>query len=216
MRRVLLLAVLAGCATEPVETYPASVYWMEWPIIAYAGTPVPVRLLGGLPVCRYDERLETTPSVVAKAVTFEPRMLGRSTRPCLQARIVVSTFDTVTMMAGLATGSYEMRAAVAWRLMVAQGGLPIETFGIMTVLAGIDPDSVISPSSVAAAGGLVVARRDSAGCLRIRPVGMAGTYVVENPPDSSSQWTAAVEGYIYEPAVGACGAQFVFHLTARK
>jgi len=76
-----------------------------------------------------------------------------------------------------------------------------------------------SPSLVRNAAGAVTAQRDSTGCLRIRPSGLlgpGGAIVVENPPDTSTQWWGSVRGYIYQPAAPVCGEPRVFHLVTRN
>jgi len=39
---------------------------------------------------------------------------------------------------------------------------------------------------------------------------------VENPPDTTTFWSAFVQGYLYAPAAPVCGEKRVFHLVARQ
>jgi hypothetical protein len=85
----------------------------------------------------------------------------------------------------------------------------VRTFGEIVVRS----DSI--DSSRVNAGGDVSAVRDSSGCVVI----FAGPtpYVVENPPaDTTTNWSAFVQGYLHKATAPVCGQSEVFHLVTRN
>ena len=66
------------------------------------------------------------------------------------------------------------------------------------------------------AGGDVAVVRDANGCLRVKPPGFSTGYALENPPDTLSQWSAFVQGYLYDATTPVCGERRVFHLLSKN
>jgi hypothetical protein len=198
------LGVLVACGSD-MHVTPAAVGWMEWPAEVARATPFPVRLSGGdnLPCVRRE--FVVAPSIDSSLITFEPYFLHREgARPCntLAAQqfdlLLPVYWDTTVSAPGLSAGTYEMRAKTYNNVRV---------FG--EVVVGAD-----STGRLNAGGGATVAR-DTNGCLRVKPAGVSTGYVLENPPDTVSPWSAFVQGYLYDATTPVCGEVRVFHLIAR-
>ena len=211
MRCVLLVMVSLGavvaCGSD-MQVTPTAVGWMEWPAEVAPATPFPVRLRGGddLPCVRRE--LVVGPSIDSSLVTFEPYFLHREgEQPCLplaaqQFDLLVPVYwDTTVTAPGLSAdhGTYEMRAKAYDN---------VRTFG--EIVVGVEPTGRIN-----AGGGAAVAR-DTNGCMRVKPGGVSTGYVLENPPDTVSQWSAFVQGYLYDATTPVCGETRVFHLVSRN
>src|SRR5712691_977696 len=224
----LVLLSILGCHDSDVRVIPAMVNWMEWPAQVPAKTAFPVRLRGYNASCAYTVGFVPSPKVDQSAVTFEPYCLSNG-RPAVCdaiAFVVVdgkrtpvanqfaaSYFDTTTMTPGLASDfprTYEMRAsAYVYNVYTATAtGLPVRTFGEITV--GSSANGRLN------AGGFTGATRGTDGCMRLTPAGLFPGYVLENPPDTTSYWSAFVKGYLYAPAAPVCGESTVFHLLSRN
>ena len=204
MHRAVLVMVSLGVlvACEPdMQVTATNVGWMEWPAEVAQATRFPVRLRGGdnLPCVRRE--LVIAPKVDSSLVTFEPYFFYRaSEQPCnALASLVAVYWDTTVNAPGLsaAYSGYEMRASSG----------DIRTFG--EVLVG-----TVSTGRTNASGGASV-ERDTNGCTRVKPGGLSTGYVLENPPDTVSQWFAFVQGYLYDATTPVCGESRVFHLVTR-
>ncbi len=225
----LALASLAACTEPDSETVAAEVTWMEWPAEVLAATPFTVRLLGyGDVYCREIEAFRTAPAVDVSAVTFEPYFIVTAQKePCPIREDVLSPsaassripilqpyFDTRAAVPGLDAQlprSFEIRAAadVVSRSPVLEDGLPVRTFGEVTVRSDSASTARIN------AGGNVYAYREPGGCLEFYVGGIE--YVIENPPaDTASFWTAFVRGYVHTVATPVCGETQVFHMVSRN
>jgi hypothetical protein len=125
--------------------------------------------------------------------------------------VAPSAFDqsiTVSSLEATAARTYEIRAATHTSAV----DLVLRTFGDVVVR----PDSIQNRRVNAV--GHASAARDQAGCLRVYAVAryFSTSYPVEDPPDTTSTWTAFVRGYIYEPTAPICGESKVFHLVTRE
>jgi len=213
---VLALLVL-GCSDTDTHVLPAAVNWMEWPAEVRAGAAFKVRLVGFAPFCGPSDGFSGAPQVSDSAVTFQPYFIvpdhpsacpltvRQATSP-----ILAPSFDTTQAVAGLAapaSGTYEMRASA---FGVTASAYVIRTFGTVTVRA----DS--ADTSRTAAAGQAYTSRDTLSCLRIFTPAIFRSYVVENPPDTTTYWSAFVQGYVYTPAATVCGEKRVFHLVTRQ
>lgn len=204
---VMCLGVLVGCEPEQ-QASPVTVEWLEWPAEVAAATPFPVRLRGYDDLPCVQREFVIAPRIDTSIVTFEPYFLHRAgAQPCntLAARpldlLVPVYWDTTVSAPGLSANrsTYEMRA---------KADDNVRTFGEVVVRAA-------STGRINAAGS-AFAERDMNGCMRVRPPGLVPGYALENPPDTVSQWTAFVKGYLYEAASPVCGETRVFHLVARN
>lgn len=237
----LVLGMLAGCSsgTEPETVVDATVSWMEWPAEVVSGKAFDVRLAGYGVNCRQIFSFSLNPRIDNSAVTFEPYFvvstrqevcpLAVSNTGAAPSSPIAPNFDTLTTVAGLSASSprtYEMRASANVSTGIATPTLPVRTFG--TIL--VRPDTANSAER-RNAGGSVFTWRDTANCLHLSPayvvflnppmaldppIGPGFTYVVENPPDTTSNWSGFVQGYVYTPAKPICGESEVFHLVTRE
>ncbi len=229
MRPVAFAALLglAACSEGNDQFLTTSVVWMDWPAAVSAGDPFRTRLVVRQP-CALIRAFEPAPSADASAVTFAPYFVAdKEPVACVDGQgaasemLVTWAIDTAGTAPGLSAygddvdRTYEMRGvAPACAACAELNSLPWLTFGQVTVRPTLAP-----PSASRNAAGFVTAQRDSAGCTRIRPSGLAnpnGAVVVENPADTTAQWYGFVRGYIYQPAAAVCGAASVFHLVARN
>jgi hypothetical protein len=142
------------------------------------------------------------PKVDSSLVTFEPYFLYRAgEQPCQTLVSFAPVYwDTTVNAPGLSAtfSGYEMRASSG----------DIRTFGEVLV-------SAVSTGRTNAGGGASV-ERDTNGCTRVKPAaGLSTGYVLENPPDTISRWSAFVQGYLYDATTPVCGELRVFHLLAR-
>ena len=215
----VLLAL--GCNDAGTHVLPAAVNWMEWPAEVRAGTTFKVRLVGFAPFCGRSEGFNAAPQVNDSAVTFQPYFIVPDhpdvcplTASQVLSPFVAPSFDTTQTVPGLAapsSGTYELRASAFGPTFAASGAYVIRAFGTVTVRA----DSV--DTSRTAAAGQAYTSRDTLSCLRILTAGLFFPgYVVENPPDTTTYWSAFVQGYVYTPASPLCGEKRVFHLVARQ
>ena len=226
MRRRWLVAVpvsalLAfGCSDVDTHVLPAAVNWMEWPAEVRAGAAFKVRLVGFAPSCGPSDGFNAAPQVGDSAVTFQPYFIvpdhpgvcpltaGPAASPILAPSF--DTTQTVPGLAGPAPETYELRASAFAQTFAPSDGYVIRAFGAVTVR----PDS--ADTSRTAAAGQAYTSRDTLSCLRIFTAGLFFPgYVVENPPDTTTYWSAFVQGYLYTPAVPVCGEKRVFHLVTR-
>jgi hypothetical protein len=225
MRRFLFvgaLAAVAGCeSTAIVQT---DVSWMDWPADVVAGVPFTTRLVVGWRCGAVGFRPGA--SVDLSAVTFEPYFIQRESAICALAEQttsidVIGYLDTAGVVPGLSAAfprTYEMRAAAgvgAYHLALGGDGVPIRTYGEVTVRLG--PDPALSARRNAAGEAYQV--RDDLGCLRMNPSGLYGprsTFVIENPDDTTTYRPAFVRGYIYKLQAPLCGDSTVFHLVSRN
>ena len=194
------LGVLVACEPD-MQMTPTSVGWMEWPAEVAPATRFPVRLRGGDNLPCIQREFVVAPRVDSSLVTFAPYFLYRAgEQPCNPlASLVAIYWDTTVSVPGLSATSskYEMRANPA----------DITTFG--EVLVG-----AVSTGRTNASGAASV-ERDTNGCTRVKPLGLSTGYVLENPPDTVTQWFAFVQGYLYDAPTPVCGESRVFHLVAR-
>jgi hypothetical protein len=206
MRCVLLvvvsLSVFLACESD-MRVSPTAVDWMEWPADVAPATSFPVRLSGydNLPCVRRE--LVVAPKIDSSLVTFEPYFLyHKDEQPCSPLTVLVPVYwDTTVSAPGLSADrdTYAMRAT-------AQSN--VRTFGEVGV--GAEPTGRVN-----AGGGAAVAR-DANGCMRVKPSEFSTGYVLENPPDTLSQWTAFVQGYLHDATTPVCGETRVFHLVTRQ
>jgi hypothetical protein len=206
---LLWIAALAACTTEPdYHAVPLAVSWLEWPAEVRTAVPFGVRLAGYIPC---GTRLVPSSRSDTIAVSFEPyALVPNAGPPCIP--IVPTMFDDTVVVPGLAAASarlYQIRVAM---LPDSSGVRPYGTVGEITV----QPETV-TVNQVSAVGFAEIAR-DPSGCLRVHPITrlFATSYVLENPPDTTSSWSAAVRGYLYDAAAPLCGETRVFHLVSRN
>ena len=220
MRPIALAALLAVAACESnvraVSAYPV---WMEWPAEVQANDPFRTRLVVWQP-CGPIRGFVPSPEADAVSVTFAPYFLvDKDPVACLAGvgftsdLLVTYALDTSGTAPGLPNERvYEMRGATFpcdW--CAAPGSGLSASFGYVTVRPVPPPGAPVRN-----AGGSVFAQRDSVGCTRIRPSGLlgpSGSIVMENPPDTTAQWSGFVRGYIYQPAAPVCGETTVFHFV---
>jgi len=216
-----LLLGLAGCSDNS-QVLPVDVVWMDWPAEVAADDPFRTRIVVLTP-CAVIRAFEPSPTADMSAVTFAPYFVAdKEVIYCGGVVPVASDFtvnwslDTAGMAPGLPAPSertYEMRTVGVGISCPACAGLntaPWSTYGVVTVRSTPPP-----PNGARNAAGLVMAQRDSVGCTRIRPSGLASpaaAIVLENPPDTAPQWGGFVRGYIYQPATPVCGEAKVFHM----
>jgi hypothetical protein len=154
------------------------------------------------------------------AVSFAPYFLVKKGEPVCQPHIAdleiyppVLTLDTSSTAPALtATNArtYEMRAAFpAYALTAPSAGLPVRTFGDVTVRLS-NPDA-----SRRDAGGIALKLIDNQGCVRLRPSGWYGPsgFVLDDQADTMHVTNAFVRGYIYDAPAPICGETRVFHLS---
>lgn len=220
MRPGALAMLLALAACSDGRILPVSVVWMDWPAEVAAGDPFRTRLVVWQP-CALIRGFVPAPTVDEAAVTFAPYFVADKEQIACIATMGVASEMLVTWAidtAGTAPGlpadvdrTYEMRgtatscAACSWFNSVPGA----TTFGEVTVRPTLP-----QPNATRNAAGYVIAQRDSAGCLRIRPSGLpspGADIVLENPADTAVQWYGFVQGYIYQPPAPVCGATRVFH-----
>jgi hypothetical protein len=214
MRHALFVAlsgaILAGCGPD-LRAVPLGVSWLEWPAEVRASEPFDVRMSGYLPAC--GSHFVPAYHADLSAVSFEPYALVPQPPPCVNiaalhvAPPVFAETITVSSLEAAAPRTYEMRAATHTSAV----DMVIRTFG----------DIVVRPDSIQMrrfnAVGHAFAARDQAGCLRIYPVaGYSTGYAIENPPDTTSNWSAFVRGYVVTGATPVCGDSTVFHLVTRN
>lgn len=226
MRLVVFAMLLGlGACESNVLVVPVEVVWMDWPAEVAAEDPFRTRLVVWQP-CALIRGFVPSPTADESAVTFAPYFVAdKEPSACIAAMGVASemlvtwAIDTAGTAPGLpaaAVRTYEMRSASTVPSCPAcsvLNSVPWVTFGQVTVR----PTPSL-PSSSRNAAGFVTAQRDAAGCLRIRPAGLpnpGAAIVVENPTDTTVQWSGFVQGYIYEPAALVCGESKAFHLVAR-
>jgi hypothetical protein len=228
MRRLWFAPLLASLACSegagPDTTLPVSVVWMDWPAAVAAGDPFRTRLVVWQP-CALIKDFRPAPTADESAVTFAPYFVAdKKEIYCVAEQGVTSellvawSIDTAGTAPGLPADverKYEMRGiAASCAACAGLNSLPWATFGEVTVRPTLPPTSPLRN-----AGGFVIGRRDSTGCLRIRPTGLlnpASAVVVENPPDTTTLLSGFVRGYLYEPAAPVCGESKVFHLVSRN
>ena len=223
--RLAAFALLLGVgACDSGRILPVSVLWMDWPAEVGADDPFRTRLVVWQP-CALIRGFVPAPMADASGVTFAPYfVVDKQEVACLSGVVASEVFvtwaiDTAGMAPGLPADVarvYEMRGAGVESCPACLGfntaPSPV-TFGEVVVRPTQMPATVVRN-----AAGAVLAQRDSTGCLRIQPSGLPGpgrALVVENPPDTTSQWYRFVRGYIYEPAAPVCGETKVFHLTGQ-
>jgi len=152
-------------------------------------------------------------------VTLEPFAVVSEPPPCVNVAgasalegIVASTFDATIRAVTVGLGADTVRTFEMRATTYTSGGVGTQTFGDIVVR----PDSIQNRRVNAV--GRASAARDQAGCLRIYPVArvFSTSYPIENPPDTTSDWAAFVQGYLYEPAAPVCGEAQVFHLVSRN
>ena len=136
-------------------------------------------------------------------VTFDLRGHGASPVPPL--------FDTRAAgppLTPTVPRTYEMRAAtVPFATALGAPDRMIRWFGDVAVR------SDVAEPGVTRAGGQVYSWVDTLSCVHVVPIGVFGSYVVENPPAGGS-WSGFVRGYVYTPAAPKCGETRVFHLES--
>lgn len=224
MRSALFAALLALAACEPTpRTETTQIVWMEWPAEVQTFDPFRTRLVVRQP-CAVILGFEPAPATDAVSVTFAPYFLVDN-HPiyCVDGQAYTSDFtvnvplDTAGTAPGLPLARvYEMRgglpAIVTCAACAYLNSAPWVSFGDVTVRP------TAPATTVRNAAGSVFAQRDSVGCTRIRPSGLLGPnaeIVVENPPNTTAQWSGFVRGYLYQPAAPVCGESEVFHLTGQ-
>jgi hypothetical protein len=221
MRPVVFVMLLGvGACESNTRILPASAHWMDWPTQVSAGDPFRTRLVVWQP-CAPIRGFDPAPAADASAVTFAPYFVAdKDPIMCVAATglasemFVMWSLDTAGMAPGLPAEverTYEMRSLVPSCGPACAGlnSVPWLIFGRVTVRPTLAP-----PSSSRNAAGFVMAQRDAGGCTRIRPAGLPNpdaAIVLENPTDTTAQWSRWVQGYIYEPAAPVCGATRVFH-----
>lgn len=219
--RPVTFAVLLGLAACESNTsiLPVNVVWMEWPAQVAADDPFRTRLVVWQP-CASTKGFEPSPTADESAVTFSPYFVtSKDPVNCPDGGGFVTdvalsiSLDTAGMAPGLpaaAERTYQMRSqGPSCPACSVLNSLPWVVFGVVTVRPTLPP-----PNSVRNAAGIVMAQRDSVGCLRIRPSGLLGprgAIVMENPPDTTSRWSGWTQGYIYEPGAPVCGEARAFH-----
>lgn len=219
---ILVTAVAALAACEPDGTIvEAEVFWMEWPSSVSANQQFKTRL-----VVQWGcgaEAFRPGTSIDESAVTFTPYYQTDRHALCpVSERFldldILGSLDTAGLVPGLgATSSrtYEMRAAASVRapaLGFAADGPPIRTFGEITVIVPIG----LTVVHVKAAG-RAYAVRDTAGCLRLQPLGVfrqQASWPIENPSDTTQYRIRFVRGEIRSVATPLCGETKVFHLES--
>ena len=222
MSAVLPLVCIAACGEPKPIVQQTDVLWMEWPAQVIAQQPFRSRLIVGW-ACGVDD-FRPGASVDQSAVTFAPYFLARKQVYCalenrVQSLDVWGAIDTAGMVPGLAANyprTYEMRASASVNApaQVANDALPVRTFGDVVVqVSGV----VLSDRRNAA--GTAWAVRDSAGCLRLQPVGIfvrGQLLPIENPADTTQYASHFVRGYIYDAGAAVCGETRVFHLISQN
>ncbi|HLZ45659.1 MAG TPA: hypothetical protein VKQ05_08275 [Gemmatimonadales bacterium] len=217
---VALFALIVGCGGPDTQLQPAVVEWMEWPAEVLQNTPFTVRLVVWQQGCGFGA---FRPGVSAdqSAVTFSPYFLldkkNIICEPAVQvtaiAFLALDTSGTAPGLAAPYARTFDMRAASVVATPSSAADPAIRTFGTVVVRPA-SPDS-----SRTDAAGTVYTSVDSAGCARIRPLGLyspTSYRVLDNPADTTGLNGAFVRGYIYQPAAPICGETRVFHLVARN
>ena len=219
----LCLASFAACKSDSGDSvHPVTVQWMEWPAEVAAGQPFRTRLIVW-GVCAVDPRFQAGPSSDESAVTFEPYFLVSGDPVyCLAAqpvdRLIAISIDTAGMAPALSPDlprAYEMRASASMYTYSARAtaGLPVRTFGLVTVRPG-EPNTTNHN-----AAGYVSVDVDTLGCVRVLPAWMYGPgrgIVIDNADDTVGVAGAFVRGYIYDLTVPKCGETRAFHLVSRQ
>jgi hypothetical protein len=217
------LTCVAACSEPPPGVQQTDVLWMEWPAEVIAQQPFRTRLIVSFQ-CGV-EGFRPGASVDQSAVTFAPYFLEHKQILCpLENRVlsldIWGAIDTAGTVPGLPANyprTYEMRASASVNAPVPgpADALPVRTFGDVTVHVS----SVVLPDRRNAAGD-AWAIRDSAGCLRLQPIGMflppSGLLPIENPADTTQYASHFVRGYIYDAAAAVCGQTRVFHLVSQN
>lgn len=218
LRCAPIAALLIACGPN-TDVQPAAVHWMDWPAEVLVSKPFEVRMILYPPVC-FPHRFRAGAAADESAVTFAPYFLVERAEPICPPTIldqlpsiVLDTLVAAPRLAASSPRTSEMRAASLFDSTSAPGGLPVRTFGAVTVRPS-DPDT-----SRRNAGGFVVLRIDDQGCVRVTPMGYdtpdAGL-VLEDQADTTRFSFAFVRGYIHEVPVPVCGQTRVFHLLARN
>ena len=220
MRLLAFAGLLALAACESERILPVDVLWMDWPAEVAANESFRTRLVVSQP-CAVIRSFAPSPTSDASAVTFAPYFVAGNdviycgTDPVVSEVFVFGSLDTAGIAPGLFAPSdrtYEMRAAGGFSCPACNTA-PWTTFGLISVRP-----TPLPPSAVRNAAGQAIFQRDSLGCTRIRPSGSYGpgaAIVVENPPDSTEQFSGFVRGYIHEPAAPVCGEARAFHFVGR-
>ncbi len=217
--RPAALAMLLGLAacSEDGRILPVSVVWMDWPAQVAAEDPFRTRLVVWQP-CAPIRGFVPGPTADESAVTFAPYFVADKEPVACYAAQASEVFVNLALdTAGTAPGlpadvdrTYEMRGpATPCAACAVLNSLPWTTFGWVTVRPTLP-----QPNATRNAAGYVIAQRDSVGCWRIRPAGLASPsadIVMEDPRDTTVQGYGFVQGYIYQPPAPVCGAIRVFH-----
>jgi hypothetical protein len=223
MRCLFLLTALAGLAAcEPDGTIiQAEVLWMEWPADVAANQQFKTRL-----VVQWGcgaEAFRPGTSVDQSAVTFTPYYHADRSATCpLSDRVldldILGSLDTAGLVPGLGatvSRTYEMRAAASVHppaLGLTADGKPIRTFGEIRVLV---PAGLFGTNLKVA--GRAYAVRDTAGCLRLQPLGVfreQTSWPIENPADTAQYQIRFVRGEIRTVTTPVCGETKVFHIES--
>jgi len=215
----LCLGALVACDSTSSQISPVTVQWMDWPAEVNAGEPFRTRIVVW-GVCALNPRFRAGASADQSAVTFAPYFLIDDDHIlCLGATaqtLVVTALDTAGTAPGLLapfSRTYEMRATTSANVSAAAllGSFPVRTFGEVTVrTSGSD-------ATRRNAAGVVYLERDTAGCARVRPLGLytqGAALVLEDQADTAGLSNAFARGYIYEAAAPVCGETRVFHLVS--
>ena len=216
----LCLGLLAACEPDTKLT-SASLVWMDWPAEVNAGEPFRTRLVVW-GVCALNPRFRPGASADQEAVTFSPYFLVDDENIACAARasesfvvVALDTAGTAPALAALVSRTYEIRGSVQGntRAPAVLGHGLISTFGDVRVLpSGAD-------SSRRNAAGEVTATRDSATCVRIRPIGLYGPsagLMLEDQTDTTGLSYAFVRGYIHDVTPPVCGETRVFRLLSKN
>jgi hypothetical protein len=197
MFATLCLGLFAACdhATQSTVS-PVTVQWMEWPAEVNAGQPFRTRLVVWGVCSLSPPRFYAGMSADQSAVTFEPYYLvSKDNIECLMDRASLSTsptllagaLDTAGTAPGLATSTYEMRAAAFVYTFAAPTSLPVRTFGDVIVrtggadrsrrrAAGTSICSATHQATLASAGRALI--RTLRSCSRTRPTaGLSSAFV---------------------------------------
>lgn len=224
MRPVLCVTFFLGLlvACEPdTKLTSTNLVWMDWAAEVNAAQPFRTRLVVW-GVCALNPQFRAGARADQEAVTFSPYFLVDDENIACAARaseslvvVALDTAGTAPALGALVSRTYEMRGSVQGntRALAILGNGPISTFGEVRVLPnGAD-------SSRRNAAGAVTATRDSASCVRIRPVGLYGSsagLVLEDQADTTGLSYAFVRGYIHNVPEPICGETRVFHLVTRQ